>query len=173
MTSVMSMHLRLCGLLAALLFNVSTSGLAADPAASTNQPTREQLREQLRQLTPEERQAKIREIREKLGPPGGPWRAEAERRREEWKDLSPEERRAKALEWRARRPGEQQPPVTVENRDLYRQQIRDRLQRQIQELNAKKAKDGLSAEEQKRLDNLEQVSKHFATPGGAPPAPAK
>jgi len=170
----MSMPLRLCGLLATLLFNALTSGLAADPAVSTNQPTREQLREQVRQLTPEERQAKIREIREKLGP-GSPWRAETERRREEWKDLSPEQRRAKMLEWRNRRPGEQQPTVTTENRDVYRQQIRDRLLRQIQDLNAKKAKDGLNAEEQKRLDNLEQVAKHFAASGStsAVPTPPK
>jgi len=164
----MSMRLWLCGILSVLWM----PSFAAEPAASTNQPTREQLREQLRPLTPEERQAKIREIKEKLGP-GSPWRGEAERRREEMKDLTPEQRRAKILEWRASRTGEQPPPVTDENRAMYRQQIRERLQRQIQDLNAKKAKDGLTAEEQKRLDNLLQVAKHFTTPGGAPAAAPK
>ena len=145
-------------------------GTASVKAAEqpTNQPARDELRQQLRQLSPEERQEKIREIREKLGT-GSVWRAEAERRREEWKDLTPEQRRAKMLEWRAMRGGEQAQAITPDNRDVYRQQIRERLQKQLQELNAKKAQGALTPEEQKRLENLGQVSKYFnAAP--APPA---
>jgi hypothetical protein len=130
----------------------------------TNQPTREQLREQLRQLTPEERQQKIRELRERGGPTN-PWREEAEKRREEWKNLPVEERRAKMQEWRAKRGGE---VVTPENRDLHRQQIRTRLQTQLQELNAKKAQGTLTADEQKRLAHLEQVSKYFTNSAASP-----
>ena len=140
--------------------------LAANAAEQpTNHPTRDELRQQLRQLSPEERQERVREIRDKLGT-GSVWRAEAERRREELKDLSPEQRRAKMLEWRATRAGQQAPQVNPENREMHRQQIRERLQKQLDELNAKKGQGGLSSEEQKRMENLEQVSKYFhATPG--------
>ena len=137
----------------------------------TNRPSREQLRQELRQLTPEERQARIREIRERMGP-AGPWREEAERRREEWKDLPPEERRAKMLEWRNKRMNEQrdqQAVVNPEERDLHRQQIRGRLDKQIQELTTKKSQGTLTPEEQRRLAQLEQVSKYFTQQPPAPP----
>jgi hypothetical protein len=154
---------------AVVLCLLCLSALRAVNAAEqpTNQPTREQLRQQLRQLSPEERQEKIREIRGKLGT-GSTWRAEAERRRDEWKDLSPERRRAKMLEWRALRGGEPAADITPENRNMHRQQIRERLLRQLQDLNVKKSQGGLTPEEQKRLENLEQVSKYF----NASPAPS-
>jgi hypothetical protein len=149
-------------------FRVSVGGLmvllgaplleANAAEAPTNQPSREQLLEE-RQLTPEQRARRIREIRERLGT-GSVWRAELERRREELKNLSPQERRAKMQEWRAQRAGGQVSGPNPENQEVYRRQIRERLQKQIQELNAKKAA-GLSPEEQKRLGNLEQVSKYF------------
>jgi len=167
MTEVMMTFSRLSVVFAMMACSIGAASVKA-AEQPTNQPTREELRQQLRQLSPEERQEKIREIREKLGT-GSVWRAEAERRREEWKDLTPEQRRAKMLEWRAMRGGEQPQSIAPENRDLYRQQIRERLQKQLQELNAKKAQAKLTPEEQKRLENLEQVSKYFnAAP--APPA---
>ena len=144
---------------------------AAEQPSITNRPTREQIREELRPLTPEERQARIREIREKLGP-GGPMREEAERRRAEWRDLPPEDRRAKAQEWRANRPGVEARPIgtNTQERALHRQQIRERLEKQIQELTARKAQAPLTAEDQKRLDNLQQVAKYFTTKPPAAPS---
>jgi hypothetical protein len=168
MTVVMMTFSGLSRVLAISLFGMSWLLAARAAEQATNLPTREELRQQLHQLSPEERREKIREIREKLGT-GSVWRAEAERRREEWKDLSPEQRRAKMLEWRALRAGESAPQISPENRQMHRQQIRERLHKQLQELNAKKTQGGLTPEEQKRMENLEQVSKYF----NAAPPPAK
>lgn len=66
----MKQKLLLCGALVALIL---PAGLRAeDPKpAPPEQPNRQQLREQLRDLPPEERQAKIREMREQGGFPQG------------------------------------------------------------------------------------------------------
>ena len=68
------------------------------PPAISKPPIPPALREELQKLTPPEREARIREFREKQGL--GPLRPEFERRREEWQKLPPAERDAKVKEWR-------------------------------------------------------------------------
>jgi hypothetical protein len=76
---------------------ISPALRAADEAAPSGRaPIPPELREQLRNLPPEEREAKMKEWRQKQ-------RAQMEKRREELKNLSPEEREAKLKEWRQQR----------------------------------------------------------------------
>lgn len=132
------------------------------PAAEPPETNRAELREQLKRLPPEERQAKIQELREKYKVTG-PLREEAEKRREEWKNLPPEERLEKMREWRAKRSGDAQDPrsFTPEEREARRKEIRSRLETQLGELRKKKAAGPLTPEEERRLQHMEQVAKHF------------
>ena len=74
-----------------------------DPAPPPGAPTREQLRERVKNLSPEALQTKIREFREKQAKGGGPLareqfeqrRKDFEKLREETRDLPPEQRQAR------------------------------------------------------------------------------
>ena len=66
----MKTKLLLCGAVGALV--LSSVAVAQDAERPLNRLNREELREELRNLPPEERQARIRELREQFGQPGGP-----------------------------------------------------------------------------------------------------
>ena len=124
---------------------------AADEAPPAKAPDRPELREQLKNLTPEERAAKIKEFREQ--------------RRDELQKLSPEERAAKIKEEREKRAAVRQ-ALTPQEREAKRKEIRDRMDKQLGELRKKKADGTLTPQEEKHLGRLEEVSKRFDQGGG-------
>jgi hypothetical protein len=117
---------------AAVVLMTLGSGLhvcGADESASSARPqTPPELREQLRNLPSEEREAKLKEWREKR-------RAEMEKRREEWKDLPPQEREAKLKEWRERQSeGLPRPEELERRREEFRNLSPEERQRRMREL---------------------------------------
>ncbi len=144
------------------------SSSAADSAPSnTPQPTtRQDILEQLKNLTPAERDAKLKEIREKYGRVS-PERQEMEKRREELKNLSPEEREKKIREWR-QAGGADAPPtrsMSSEEREAHRKAIRARLHQELEKLRQGKTNGTLTAEQQKRLERLEEMTKRLEQTG--------
>lgn len=116
----------------ALLAAATLPNLRAEdvPAAPGRKPDREEFKN----LTPEERAAKIKEWREKNGGPVG---EALQKKREELKNLTPEEREAK------------------------RKEFRERFDKQVGELRQKKADGTITAEESKRLERMEQIIRRF------------
>ena len=162
--------------LGAILFTTSaTVGTGADdvpaPAAPPGRPTREELRERIRNLTPEERQARLREFREKQAQsPGASGREAFEKRRQERetllneiKNLPPAERQAKLREFRERggltRPGFR--TLNPEERDAKRKQFQERVAKEIATLRAKKARGGLDEDGERSLQRMEMIAKRL------------
>lgn len=132
--------------------------LRADDANAKpeNRPSREEMREKWKSLSPEEREAKMKEWREKHpGGPGGPGGPDGQKNREEFakqlglnpeemKNLSPEERRAK---------------------------FRDAVQKKTAELKEKKEKGTLTDDDKKlaaRLQQMRQGMEDRRRPEGGP-----
>lgn len=138
---------------------------AAKPATPAAQPTREEIREQLKNLTPEEREAKLKELREKFGKSADS--DEARKRREEFQKLTPEEREAKMKEFRAKqgqRPGgggelakqrEELKNVPPEERAAKLKELREKMEKRHDELLKKKTEGTLTAEEQEQLNRYD------------------
>jgi hypothetical protein len=120
----------------------------------------EELREQLKAMSPAERDAKLKELREKYNRPR-PERELVEKRRQELKNLLPAERQAKLREWRALETtnSNKVPTFTPEQRAAKRKELRLRLQAHMDEVRTNK---NLSAENRKRfLDRMQEVAKTF------------
>jgi hypothetical protein len=180
-----------------LTVSLAALGLIADVRAQDEpkppQPpvNREQLREQFKNLTPEQRQAKLREMRERQL---GTNRVEMEKRRDafqklqqEIKDLPPEQRQAKIREWREKQ-GLNAPGFRTMDPDqakAKRADLKKRIDQQISELRKKKADGSLTEQETKRLQRMELMSKRLEErgepghdtdalpPPAVPPKPAK
>lgn len=143
------------------------SGLALRAADEPAPPPRLQvppeLREQLRNLPPEEREAKLKEWREKR-------RAEMEKHREELKNLSPEERAAKLKELREKRPGGLPNREEFEKRrEEFRNLSPEERQKKIRELQEQRRAErpefkGISTEEReiKRKEMQARLAKQLA-----------
>lgn len=97
-----------------------------------------------RRLSTEEGDVKAKEPRKTNGTPS---RAEIERRREQMKSMTPEERAAK------------------------RKEIKQRLEKRIAELQAKKANDSITPQESRELERREQILKRFEADGNTGPRP--
>jgi hypothetical protein len=166
---------------------------AADEPKPPQPPVnREALREQLKNLSPEERQAKIRELRERQM---GTNRVDIEKRRAEFqklqgelKGLPPEERQAKIQQWRQTnglaRPGFR--TLEPDQVKAKRGEMKGRIEQQLTELRKKKADGTITEQESKRLERMELMAKRLEQgPGEAgkdsgalpppvvPPKPAK
>lgn len=148
-------------------------------AEETNSPARSkpnELREQIKNLTPEERAARLKALRERNDLP----RDEAERRREMLRQLSPEERELKLKEWRERagaeRQSEERKKRIREEREAKQKEVRQRLEQQLEGLRRKEADGSISPEEHARLQRLEKIYRRFEErgplpdDGSAPPA---
>lgn len=172
----------------ALLGIVAASLVAATPAAEcadaqTNTPPARLTREQWQKMTPEERQARTQELRQKRATSTN---AAPLTLREELRNLSPAEREAKLQELRAKQglpplspelqkrrdelmklsPAERQAKIeeirksrpsgaTVDEK--AREQRRAALQKKLAELRAKKAEGKLTPQDEKRLEQLEKA----------------
>jgi len=171
--------LRFISYLAALaLAAVAGRAWAAEEAIPpARKSEREELREQIKNLSPEERAARLKELREKSAPP----RDEVDRRREMLKNLSPAERELKLKEFRdrsgAERRSEEQKKLTLEEREAKRKEVRQRLEQQLESLRKKAADGAISAEERVRLERLEKIYLRFGErtplPAGGWPKPTK
>ena len=152
----------------ALLFSVTApvlTTLAAeeDPAPPTNRPNPEALRGRFRNLSPEDREARLRELRMRLGA-AGTNRSEIEKRREEWRKLPPAEREARVREFRERNLGNRSPHfnrLTPAERETKRTEIKGRIDAQIKELETRKSTAPLSPLEQRRLERFQQMSRRL------------
>jgi hypothetical protein len=129
-------HLITCIAAALLSCGATLSLRAADSAASTaeSQPSREELREKLKKMTPEERQAALKEWREKH-PEAAARIRDARKARQASQDLTPEQREARVKERRA----------TAEAK--------------VAELNKKKAAGTITSQETQQLDRMERILK--------------
>ena len=156
---------------AAILGLIAANRFPARAAEGVPAPSqkvhREEVKDEFKKLSPEERQAKIKELREKNG---GPNRVEIEKRREEFQKLSPAEKEARLKERKERA---EKLGLTPEERQARRKAMQDRMQHQLTELRKKKTDGTISTAETQRLERLEQVSKRFAEgpPAAAPAQP--
>jgi hypothetical protein len=133
----------------ALVFGVSaaeTNVAPATPGESQERP--------YKNLSPEEKQWKLKQIRETNGLP--PLTAEDMRK------LTPEERQAKIIEWRERNA----PKFTPAEQVKRRLQINSRLASQISELQKKKANGSITDDERHRLERLEELNARMQQPVG-------
>jgi hypothetical protein len=151
---------------------------ADEPAPPPGRPTREEIRERFKNLTPEERTARLEALREKggLGAPAADAllkrRAEVQKLREETKDLPPEQRQARIREWRETnafgRPALAK--MSSEERDALRKRFQTRIEQQMATLNKKKADGNITEEETRRLQNMERMLKRLEAAPSAPNA---
>jgi hypothetical protein len=154
---------------AILLNTAPVFGADDEPTPPPGRPTREELRERLKNLTPEERQARIREFRERQGLPPVPreefekHRAEWEKLREEIKDLPPEQRQARMREFREKiglgRPGLN--ALSPEEREAKRKQLQERVEKELSALQKEKASGKLDEEGERRLQRMETILKRL------------
>jgi hypothetical protein len=174
-------------------FSAMVIGVRAQEEPKPPQPpvNREQLREQLKGLTPEQRQAKLREMRDRQL---GTNRVALEKRREayqklqeELKGLPPEERQARMREWREKqglgRPGFR--TIDTDQAKTKRKELKKRIDQQLTELRQKKADGTITEQESKRLERMELMGKRLEERNGSgdatgalpppavPPKPAK
>jgi hypothetical protein len=143
-------------LVAAVLLG-GAAALTAQPAEAPSKPTREDLREQFRNLTPEERRAKLQEYRDRQTP------AQQEtlnRRLQDLRHMTPEQREERFREFRAHQSGITNAPslqsVTSEERMA-------RMKARMEELRASETAGTISAEEKIQLQRMEQVIRRFET----------
>jgi len=111
-------------------------------------------------VLPDERKARLEDLRQRNPEAFRKAREELERRREELKKLPPAEREAKIKEIRERF-AERRKAMTVEERKAKRQEIKGRLEKQLGVLRQKKANGTLTAPEARRLERLETVGQRF------------
>jgi hypothetical protein len=136
---------------------------------------RDQLREQIKNLSPEQRQAKIRELRARQT---GTNRVDIEKRREQFQKLQeelkgvpPEERQARIQEWREKnglgRPGFR--ALDSNQVNAKRGEMKARIDQQLTELRKKKTDGTITEQETKRLQRMELMSKRLGQgePAGA------
>jgi len=179
-----------CRIVAGLLFFGAASPLLAadEPVRPADNTPRDELREKLRNLPPEEREARIRELRERRSITNST-RLQWEKFREEIKDLPPEQRAAKMKEWRDKH-GPPRPPVrdelrnsTPEQRAARMKEWRERLEKRVAELRRKQAAGDISDDQKRQLERMQQMIKRLddrnkrlestnAPPVKPPPAPA-
>jgi hypothetical protein len=162
--------------IAALLLSGGAGRSAEVP--STNAPaapkiSREQLREQIKNLPPEERAARLKQWREQNAAGQA---EEALRRRELLRSLPPAEREAKLREWRERGATNAVnfrsalAKLTPEQREAKRKEIRQRVESEYDKLRNKEADGTISDEERIRLRRVEAIRQRLEAGAGAPAA---
>lgn len=125
-------------------------------AENTNgsaQLDRRALRPQLQNLSPEERRAKIQELRKQRGPAPN----DLSKLREEMKKLTPEQRRARLKELREKNAGS----AAKQHKSLSPEEHRGKLKDRLEELRSKKANGSITPQEQKLLDRMDQAVKRM------------
>ena len=151
-------------------------------------PSREELREKFKGLTPAERQSKLKELREKAGAAGltseearnrraklEKIRANLQEFRASIKDLPPAERESKMREWREKNVAvlAGQGAMTPAEREIRRKEFSKRIGEQVEVLKKKQADGILTETEARRLQRMEGMSKRLDSrgAGGGPGGP--
>jgi hypothetical protein len=150
-------HVAGCGCAVVLLLGVN-----AGAAEQTNARRPDELREQLKGMSPSERDAKLKAYREEFGR-ARPEREEVEKLREELKGLSPAERQVKLKEYRAASAGVTNRVVAFspEERSAKRKELRLRLESRMEEVRTN-ADLKLTEQERKQfLDRMGEVARSF------------
>jgi len=119
-------------------------------------------------VSPDERKARLDDLRERNPEAFRRLRAELERRREELKKLPPAEREAKIKEIRERFV-ERRKAMSVEERKAKRQEIKGRLETQLSALREKKTNGTITAQEARRLERLATIGQRFKQADSTPP----
>jgi len=140
-----------------ILLGALCIGRSAEQDQPIDAKKREEIRQELRNLPPDQRDAKVREYRQKFGPGFLLDPQEMQKRREELKNLPPEERQKKIQEWRQERMNARRDfkAMSPEEREAKRKEMRERFQKQLDELRKKQTAGTLSIEEQKQLRHYE------------------
>ena len=146
-------------MVAILSVGLTWSVSGADESQKTNS--------QPRAVTPEQRKARLEELRERNPEAFRKLREEMERRREELKKLPPAEREAKIKELREQFL-ERRKAMTADDKKAKRQEIKGRFEKQLGALREKKTKGSLTAQEARRLERLETIAKRFKQAESAP-----
>lgn len=144
---------------------IAVVGVLAFQTAVWNAPAAEELEKtnaRAGALSPEKK-ARMEELRERNPEAFRKLREELERRREELKKLPPAEREARIKDLRERF-AERRKAMTIEERKAKRQEIKGRLEKQLNALREKKTNGTLTAQETRRLERLETVAKRFQQP---------
>lgn len=131
------------------------------PPPPTNRPNVEELRSRARSLSPEEREARVKELRSRLGG-AGTNHSELEKRRDEWRRLSPAERETRMREFREKRGNPNQPrfqQLTPAERETKRKEFKQRLDGQIKEIESRQTNAPLTETEQRRLERYRQMGR--------------
>jgi succinate dehydrogenase/fumarate reductase flavoprotein subunit len=148
----MKIKLSIAAVGALLFFGAVLAAPAADESPKTNaRPPG---------VSPDERKARLEDLRERNPEAFRRLRAELERRREELKNLPPAEREAKIKEIRERF-AERRKAMSIEERKAMRQEIKGRLEKQLTALREKKTNSTLTAQEARRLERLETIGQRF------------
>lgn len=140
-----------CAVAAFIVLGSDRAVRAADVTDGPDvQTSRQQLREKLKDMTPEERQTAIRKWREEH-PGAGALREKLRKRREQVKNLTPEQRKTR------------------------RKEVRAQMEKRLDKLKEKQADGTLNDREKQRLERLERVMSRTSrqpTPGnqGAKPS---
>ena len=147
-----------------------------DPAPPPGSPTREQLRDRVKNLSPAEREVRIREFREKQAKGGGPVaREQFEQRRKDFaklrseiKDLPPEQREARLREFREQGGLLNQPHfnvLTPEQRTAKVREFHARVNKEVASLESdiqkRKARGESAAEDERRLQRMKLIGKRL------------
>ena len=172
-----------CSATLLILATGATLRAADDPTPPPGRLSREELKEKFKGLTPEERQAKMKELREKTGPGGlmseemQKRRAEFEKLRESFKDLPPAERETMLREWREKNLKAPAGPaaMTPEERETRRKEFSKRIEEQIAALKKKKSDGTITENETTRLQNMEKMARRLESRGdsGGPGLPPR
>jgi hypothetical protein len=151
-------HLAVCGCALALAFGVNA--WAAEPTNMASAKPDSGMREQLKTMSPAEREAKLKELREQYSRPR-PEREEVEKRREELKDLSPAERQAKLKEYRTPNTTNTSKVFSPEDRASKRKELRLRLQTRMEDIKTNADVKLTEQERQRFLERMQEVAKSF------------
>ena len=155
-------HLAICASAVLFFLVEGVHGLSGAEDAAPAQSRTEELSAKLKTMPPAEREALLKQIREKYNRPR-PGRELLEKRRQELKNLSQPERQAKLREWRAIA-GSNAPvalPLTTEERLAQRKELRGRLQGQMDHVRTNQDLK-LTPEDRKRLfERMQEVAKNF------------
>lgn len=147
-------------LLLVAMGSVAPLRAADEPAPPPGRPTREEIRQNIRNFTPEERVARLKAIRDRGGI-GAPAADALLKLREETKDLPPAQRRARIREWRETnafaRPA--LGAMSAEEREARRKIFQTRIEQQIATLKKKQADNSFTDEDSRRLQNMERMLK--------------
>jgi ribosomal protein L29 len=150
-------------LAAGLIWLAAPTGLLAQESDQPARPNRQGLAEQLKNLTPEERRAKLQEWRGKHGAQ----RPEAfEKLREELKNMSPEERQARIKELRDKHAAGTAPE---QFKGLAPEERRAKIKEKLAELRRKQADGTITPHEEELLKRAEERIKGLEENSGQNP----